>query len=50
MPNKKAKPAVSEKQCRLFGAVASGEAKVKGFSRADAMRKLRAGKGKKLPK
>jgi hypothetical protein len=42
---------VSEKQRRLFGAVASGKStKVSGLSKAEAVRHLKEAKGKKLPR
>jgi len=43
-------PIVSEKQRRLFGAVASGYVKLPDLSKAEARRHLKEVKGKKLPK
>ena len=43
-------PIVSEKQRKLFGAVASGTAtKASGLSKAEAVRHLKESKGKNLP-
>ena len=55
MPKKKGHrkhtPIVSEKQRRLFGAVAGGKkTKAPSLSRAEAKRHLKEAKGKKLPK
>ena len=50
MPGKKpVKKAVSKKQAKFFGAVASGAAKAKGLSKDEAKRKLKGVKVKKLP-
>lgn len=52
MPGKHRKhtPVVSRQQQKLFGAVASGNAKVSGLSKEEAEEHLKESKGKKLPK
>lgn len=48
--HKKHTPIVSEKQRRLFGAVAGGaKTKAGGLSKAEAKRHLKEVKGKRLP-
>lgn len=48
--SKKYKPPVSEKQARLFGAIAGGvKTKAKGLSKEEAKNKLRGVKIKPLP-
>lgn len=48
--NRKHTPIVSEKQRKLFGAVASGKkTKASGLSKLEAVRHLRESEGKKLP-
>lgn len=47
MPGTRPKKPVSTKQAKLFGAVAGGAAKIKGFSKKEAKEKLTGYKFKK---